>query len=75
MEIWIWAFVGVRLQARLAENLAGKVGNQHTFVALQDVAAYSVTAVNHYAARNAPIQIAEPVPSTCEKVNGLLNLR
>ncbi len=58
MEVWIGAVVGAPLQAGQPVTLVGKGENRHAFVAIGDVAAYGVTAVDHPAAKNAAIPIA-----------------
>ena len=60
MEMWIGAVVAAPIQAGLPVTLIGKGENHHAFVALQDVAAYAVTAVDHPAAINKQIFIGGP---------------
>ncbi len=60
MEVWIGAVVGIPLQAGRPVTLVGEGNHQHAFVAVGDVVAYAVTAVNHPDAHNAVIPIAGP---------------
>jgi len=64
LEVWVGAVVGIPLQAGQPVTLVGQGDHKHAYVAVGDVAAYAVTAVDHPAARNAAIEIGGPAAST-----------
>lgn len=57
MEVWIGDVVGAPLRAGQPVTLAGQGARQQVFVAMADVAAYAVAAVDHPLARNREIAI------------------
>jgi uncharacterized protein YbjT (DUF2867 family) len=68
MEVWIGAVVGIPLQVGQPVTLVGRGNHAHPFVAVGDVAAYAVKAVNHPAARNNAIRIAGPASYTWTEI-------
>ncbi len=60
MDVWIPLIVGLPLQQQRPVVLIGQGRRKHTFVAMQDVAAFAVQAVGHPAAHNQTIVIGGP---------------
>jgi Predicted nucleoside-diphosphate-sugar epimerases len=62
MDLWIPMVVGVPVGRGEPVRLVGDGRRRHSFVAQQDVAAYTVAALDHPAARNQVIPIGGPEP-------------
>jgi len=62
MDLWIPMVVGVPVGRGEPIRLVGDGRRKHSFVAQQDVAAYTVAALDHPAARNQVIPIGGPEP-------------
>lgn len=60
MEIWIGMIVGMPLQQGQPVTLVGEGNRRHTFVSIEDVAAFAVAAVDNPAARNQQLFIGGP---------------
>jgi uncharacterized protein YbjT (DUF2867 family) len=60
MEIWIGMIVGMPLQTGQPVSIVGDGNRSHTFVSIDDVAAYAVAAVDNPAARNRQVFIGGP---------------
>jgi NADH dehydrogenase len=60
MDVWLPLIVGLPLQQQRPVVLIGEGRRKHTFVAMQDVAAFAVKAVGHPAAHNQTIVIGGP---------------
>lgn len=60
MEVWIGMIVGVPLQAGQPVTLVGEGRRRHSFVAIEDVAAFAVAALDRPEARDVMIVIGGP---------------
>jgi NADH dehydrogenase len=60
MDVWIPLIVGLPLQQERPVVLIGEGRRRHTFVAIQDVAAFAVKAAGHPAAQDQTIVIGGP---------------
>ncbi|MDQ4078158.1 MAG: SDR family oxidoreductase [Chloroflexota bacterium] len=60
MEVWIGMIVGMPLQMGQPVTLVGEGNRKHTFVSMDDVAAFAVAVVDNPAARNQQIFIGGP---------------
>ncbi len=77
MEVWIGSVVVLALAQGRPVTLVGEGRRKHSFVSMQDVAAFALAAVGHPAARNQYLPIGGPqavswrdVVATCEQVLG-----
>ena len=77
MEVWIGAIVGLPLAEGRPVTLVGEGRRKHSFVSVEDVAAFAVAAVGHAAARNQYLPIGGPeavswreIIAICERVLG-----
>ncbi len=77
MEVWIGGIVGLPLAEGRPLTLVGEGRRKHSFVSVEDVAAFAAAAVGHPAARNQYLPIGGPEPlswreivATCERVLG-----
>jgi uncharacterized protein YbjT (DUF2867 family) len=75
MEVWIGGIVGLPLAEGHPVTLVGEGRRKHSFVSVEDVAAFAAAAVGHPAARNQYLPIGGPEPvswreivATCEQV-------
>jgi uncharacterized protein YbjT (DUF2867 family) len=68
MEIWIGMVVGGPLRAQQPVTLVGKGDHAHSFVAIEDVANFTVAAVDNPAAYNQEILIGGPASHTWSEV-------
>ena len=62
MEVWFGMIVGMPLQAGGPVTIVGEGNRRHSFVSVQDVAAFAVAAVDNPAAHNRQIFIGGPEP-------------
>ena len=62
MDVWIPLIVGMPLQEGRPVTLIGEGRRQHSLVAMRDVAAFAVAAVDHPAAQNQVLEIGGPEP-------------
>lgn len=77
MEVWIGAIVGRPLAEGRWITLVGEGCRKHSFVSVEDVAAFAVAAVGHPAAQNQYLPLGGPeavswreIIATCERVLG-----
>jgi uncharacterized protein YbjT (DUF2867 family) len=68
MEIWIGMVVGGPLRAQQPVTLVGKGDHAHAFVAIEDVANFTVAAVDNPEAYNQKIYISGPASHTWTEV-------
>jgi uncharacterized protein YbjT (DUF2867 family) len=75
MEVWIGGIAGLPLAEGHPVTLVGEGRRKHSFVSVEDVAAFAAAAVGHPAARNQYLPIGGPEPvswreivATCEQV-------
>lgn len=68
MEVWIGMVVGGPLQHREPVTLVGEGNNRHSFVSMDDVAAYAVAAVDNPAAIGQQIVIGGPEPLSWKEI-------
>jgi NADH dehydrogenase len=68
MEIWIGMVVGMPLRAGQPVTLAGRGDHKHSFVAIQDVAAFGAAVVDNPIALNQVIPIGGPASQTWSEV-------
>lgn len=68
MEGWIGMVVGIPLQLGQPVTLVGEANNRHAFIAIDDVADYAVTVVDHPAARNRVLELSGPRSYTWREV-------
>ncbi|MBA3890956.1 MAG: SDR family oxidoreductase [Gemmatimonadaceae bacterium] len=68
MEIWIGMIVGMPLQMGQPVTIVGEGNRSHTFVSINDVAAYTVAAVDNPAARNQQVFIGGPEAITWTRI-------
>jgi len=59
-EVWFGAVVGAPLQARQPVTLVGEARRKHSFVGMDDVAAFAVAAVDKPAASNVSFSVCGP---------------
>jgi uncharacterized protein YbjT (DUF2867 family) len=62
MDIWIPMIVGMALQQARPVVLIGEGQNKHSFIAVKDVAAYAVAAIDHPSAIDQSIPLGGPEP-------------
>jgi NADH dehydrogenase len=62
LDVWLGLAIGLPLQAGQPITLVGKGDHRHSFIAIQDVAAFAVAAVDHPAARNEQLLMGGPEP-------------
>ena len=62
MEVWFPMVVGVPLQSGAPVTIVGAGNRKHSFVSMNDVAAFAIAAVDNPAARNQQIFIGGPEP-------------
>ena len=60
MDIWIPMVIGTPLQQGQPVTLVGEGQRKHAFIAVRDVAAFTVAAIGHAAARNQSILLGGP---------------
>jgi len=60
MEVWVAMTVGIPLQTGQPVTLVGQGNHRHAFVSQNDVADYTVAAVDNQAARDADVYIGGP---------------
>jgi NADH dehydrogenase len=60
MDVWIPMIIGTALQQQQPVRLISEGQRQHSFIAVQDVAAFAVAAVQHRAALNQYIPLGGP---------------
>ncbi|MEJ2304949.1 MAG: NmrA family NAD(P)-binding protein [Anaerolineales bacterium] len=68
MEIWIGMVVGIPLRAGQLVTLVGKGDHKHTFIAIQDVAAFGTALVDNPMALNQAVFIGGPASYTWTEV-------
>ncbi len=68
MDVWIPGIVGLPLQQGAPVTLIGEGKRQHSLVAVSDVAAFAVAAVENPAARNQVLVIGGPKPVSWQDV-------
>lgn len=64
LDVWVPLVVGLPLQEQRPVVLIGESRRRHSFVAVQDVAAFAQAAIGHPAARNQTLLIGGPEPIT-----------
>ena len=70
MDVWLGLSVGIPLQAGQPVTLVGKGDHKHSFIAIQDVAAFAVAAIHHPQALNQQLLLGGPEPlSTVDMVS------
>ncbi len=70
MDVWLGVSVGIPLRAGQPVTLVGKGDHKHSFIAIQDVAAFAVAALDNPKARNEQLLLGGPEAiSTLEIVN------
>lgn len=62
MEVWFPMIIGMPLQSGAPITIIGAGNRRHSFVSIDDVAAFAVAAVDNAAARNQQIFIGGPEP-------------
>ena len=62
MEVWFPMIVGMPLQSGAPVTIIGEGTRRHSFVSMNDVAAFAAAAADHPAARNQQILIGGPEP-------------
>ena len=62
LDVWLGVAFGLPLQNQQPITLVGKGDHQHSFIAIQDVAAFVVAAIDHPDAHNQNILIGGPAP-------------
>ncbi len=68
MDFWVSTVVGQPAAAGKPVTIVGEGKRKHSFVALQDVAAFAIRALENPAARNAQIVIGGPAPASWDDV-------
>ena len=68
MDVWIPGIVGLPLQQGVVVTLIGEGKRRHSLVAVSDVAAFAVAAVENPAARNQVLVIGGPEPLSWQDV-------
>ncbi len=76
MEVWFGMILGLPLQSGSPITLVGEGHRKHSFVSVDDVAAFAVAGVDNPAARNQQISIGGPEPlswnDVISRTSGLL---
>ncbi len=62
LDIWLGVAIGLPLQARQPITLVGQGNHHHSFIAIQDVAAFAVAALENPAALNQTLLLGGPEP-------------
>ena len=62
LDFWLYMLVGVPMQAGQPITLVGQGDHKHSFVAIQDAAAFAIAAVDNPAAQNQDLLIGGPQP-------------
>jgi len=62
LDVWLGLAIGLPLQAGQPITLVGKGDHKHSFIAIQDVAAFAIAAIDSPAARNRQLLLGGPEP-------------
>ncbi len=62
LDIWLGVAIGLPLQAGQPITLVGQGNHRHSFIAIQDVAAFAIAALEHPAAFNQTLLLGGPEP-------------